>query len=121
MKKYPNLNGYKSEMKKELIIESNKYYANRIECCKSKTRGLCEGHDWNYWHESHAVTEAKLAQLREDAEDELQFLINLRRILNSYRSQITLVKVGRENVLSDVDNELMLDERIRKIKDVMKK
>ena len=47
--------------------------------------------------------------------EELEFLKKIQKILNKYHSDIPLIEVGRQNVLSDIDNEIKLDERIKQL------
>jgi len=43
-------------------------------------------------------------------------LKKIQKILNKYHSQIPRVEIGRQNVLNDIDNEVKLDELIKKLK-----
>ncbi len=113
----------KLNTKREIEKKIDEYFDNRVKCeeLSMKGKGVCyKGHHSDYWYHCHAFQEAKLMQLKEDAKEELEFLKRLQKILNKYHSQISMVEVGRQNVLNDIDNELNLDKRIEQLKKVLK-
>ena len=76
----------KLQVKKEIEKEINEYFENKLIIERDKVffenKLIIErdkvltykGHTWTYWHNCHAVAEAKLSQLKEDAKEELSFL-----------------------------------------------
>ncbi|MBU0958313.1 MAG: hypothetical protein KKB31_00050 [Nanoarchaeota archaeon] len=109
--------------KKEIEKLIDKYFSYKVKVEELSMKGkgnIFKEHDFTYWHNCHSFQEAKLEQLKEDAKEELLFLEKLQKILNKYHSEIPMVEVGRQNVLNDIDNELQLDNRIKKLKEVIK-
>ena len=115
----------KSKLSTKREIEKNidEYFNNCVKCeeLRMKGKGLTyKEHEEEYWMRCHSFQEARLLQLKDDAAEELRFLKRLQKIVNKYHSEISLVEIGRQNVLNDIDNELKLDSKIKQLKRVLK-
>lgn len=114
----------KLTIKKEIEKNIDEFFNNAVKCSELTRNGkglTYKEYGEDYWNSCREYQEAKLEQLKEDAEEELIFLEKLRKILNEYHSQIPMVEIGRENVLNDIDNEIKLDRRIKQLNEVIKK
>lgn len=47
-------------------------------------------------------------------------LVKLQHVLNEYHSQIPEIETGRQNILSDIENEVGLDELVEEMKKDLK-
>ena len=110
----------KKEFEKE--IDECSYNEKKVSVLTSKGQGLTYKHyGEDYWNRKCLIANTKLFQLKEDVKEELKFLEKLHKIVNTYKSDIPMVGVGRQNVLNDIDNELNLDKRIIDLKKVLGK
>ena len=62
-----------------------------------------------------AKLQATIQTSIEWCEDEINILSKIQNITNNYHSQIPLIEIGRENVLNDLDNEVGIDNYLKRL------
>jgi len=86
------------------------FYSNRGRAIE----GQC-GYDKRYCETCQAKLQATIQTSIEWCEDEINILSKIQNITNNYHSQIPLIEIGRENVLNDLDNEVGIDNYLKRL------